>query len=362
MVRTKTVAAKGKGKATTSGREQAEEVVREMEEEEEMIANPERGRSKRRTAAEIRAASQKKWEESLRGRGFKNERHVDVDNLGIGNPFVRRIQEQGLAYYLAPNPGYNKELVIEFYKNMKIPSKEDEDNDDAKISSRIGKVPIEVTSGFIARLLNYRQPPASNVNYPNEEYVADDTIVRELYKNPGEASLPHVPGRFKDVYRLVNQLNVPKSKFVEREKLNPGDINNSILTRSISQSRPATVATPRGAYLTTLPPKGARAASWNKLLFCQGVAIMGCMKKIKKETRDNARRQRRIDHKLDWVVSRGQGQASEPYEPPPMEPDEDSDDFAGGEPERPKEEGMRNGARCGDVGCQNWESGLKNQR
>ncbi|KAF7144517.1 hypothetical protein RHSIM_Rhsim04G0242500 [Rhododendron simsii] len=210
---------------------------------------------------------------------------------------------------------------------------EDEDKDDAKISSKIGKVPIEVTSGFIARLLNYRQPSASNVNYPNEEYVADDTIVRELYKNPGEASLPHVPGRFKDVYRLVNQLNVPKSKFEEREKLNPGDINSSILTRSISQSRPATVAAPRGAYLTTLPPKGARAASWNKLLFCQGVAIMGCMKKIKKETRDNARRQRRIDHKLDWVVSQGQGQASEPYEPPPMEPDKDSDDFAGGEPE-----------------------------
>ncbi|KAF7130512.1 hypothetical protein RHSIM_Rhsim05G0097800 [Rhododendron simsii] len=325
MVRTKTLAAKGKGKATTSVPEQAEEVVREMEEEEEMIANPERGRAKRRTAAEVRAANQKKWEESLRGRGFKNERHVDVDNLGIENPFVRRIQEQGLAYYLAPNPGYNKELVIEFYKNMKIPAKEDEDKDDAKITSKIGKVSIEVTSGFIARLLNYRQPAANNVNYPSEEYVADDTIVRELYKNPGEASLPHVPGRFKD--------KVPKSKFEEREKLNPGDINNSILTRSISQSRPAAVAAPRGAYLTTLPPKGARAASWNKLLFCQGVAIMGCMKKIKKETRDNARRQRRIDHKLDWVVSRGPGQASEPYEPPPIEPDEDSDDFAGGEPE-----------------------------
>ncbi|KAF7132399.1 hypothetical protein RHSIM_Rhsim09G0092800 [Rhododendron simsii] len=245
MVRTKTLAAKGKGKATTSVPEQAEEVVREMEEEEEMIANLERGRAKRRTAAEVRAANQKKWEESLRGMGFKNERHVDVDNLGIENPCVRRIQEQDLAYYLAPNPGYNKELVIEFYKNMKIPSKEDEDKDDAKITSKIGKVSIEVTSGFIA--------PA--------------------------------------------------------------------------------ITAPRGAYLTTLPPKGARAASWNKLLFCQGVAIMGCMKKIKKETRDNARRQQRIDHKLDWVMSRGQGQASEPYEPPPVEPDEDSDDFAGGEPE-----------------------------
>ncbi|KAF7149711.1 hypothetical protein RHSIM_Rhsim02G0157600 [Rhododendron simsii] len=253
MVRTKTVAAKGKGKATASAPEQAEEVVREMEEEEEMIANPERGRAKRRTAAKVRAASQKKWEEGLRVRGFKNEHHVDVDNLGIENPFVRRIQEQGLSYYLAPNPGYNKELVIEFYKNMKFPSKEDEEKDDAKISSKIGKVSIEVTSGFIPHLLNYRQPPANELNYPNEEYVVDDTIV-------------------------------PASKFGEREKLNPGDINSSILTRSISQSRPAVVATPRGAYLTTLPPKGARAASWNKLLFCQGVAIMGCMKKIKKET------------------------------------------------------------------------------
>ncbi|KAF7130055.1 hypothetical protein RHSIM_Rhsim10G0126400 [Rhododendron simsii] len=234
MVRTKTVAAKGKGKATAFASGQAEEIVREMEEEEEMIANPEKGRAKRRTAAE--------------------------------DPFVRRIHEQGLSYYLALNPGYNKGLVIEFYKNEKIPSEEDEGKDDAKITSKIGKVSIEVTPGFIAHVLNYHQPPANDVNYPDDEYVVDEII-----------------------------------------------------------SRPTATSAPRGAYLTTLPLKGARSASWNKLLFCQEVAIMGCMKKIKKETRDNARRQWRIDHKLDWVVNRGAGQASEP--------DEGSDDFAGGEPE-----------------------------
>ncbi|KAF7143489.1 hypothetical protein RHSIM_Rhsim05G0121000 [Rhododendron simsii] len=224
-----------------------------MEEEEEMIANSEKGHAKRRTAAEVRAANQKKREEGLKKRGFNNERHVDVDNLGIDNCCVRRIRDQGLSYYLAPNPGYN----IEFYKNMKIPSLEDEENDDAKITSKIRRISIEVTSGFIAHLLNYHQPPVSDVNYPDEEFVNGDEMVQELFK-------------------IV---------FVEQ-----------------------VVVLPR-------------------------VAIMGYMKKIKKEVWNNARTQRRINHKLDWVVSRRMGQASEPYEPPPMEPDEDSDDFACGKPE-----------------------------
>ncbi|KAI8559903.1 hypothetical protein RHMOL_Rhmol04G0212000 [Rhododendron molle] len=283
MVKTKIVTSKSKGKAPASSFGQADEIVREMEEEEEMIANPARGHAKRRTAAEVRAATQKKWEEGIQNRGFKNERHVDVDNLGIENPFVRRIREQ-------------------------VPSEENEKKDDAKITSKIGKILIEVTSGFIARVLNYRQPPTNDVNYPDEEYVVDDAFIQELYKIPREVNLPHVLGKFKDDYRLVNQLvhhnfnprgtenksdiheggmihefmntnvKVPASKFVDREKLNPGDINSSILTRSISQSRPATAAAPRGAYLTTLPPKGAKSASWNKLLFCQRVAIMGCIK------------------------------------------------------------------------------------
>lgn len=161
-----------------------------------------KGRAKRRMAAEVRAANQKKREEGLKNRGFNNERHVDVDNLGIDNCCVRRIRDQGLSYYLAPNPGYN----IEFYKNMKIPSLEDEDNDDAKITSKIGRISIEVTSGFIAHLLNYHQPPASDVNYPDEEYVNGDEMVQELYTYPRDVKLPHVPGKFKDDYRMVNQL------------------------------------------------------------------------------------------------------------------------------------------------------------
>lgn len=131
---------------------------------------------------------------------------MDVDNLDIDTPFVCRIREQGLSYYLGPNLSYNKDLVIEFYKNIKIQSKEDEGKDNAKITSKIGKISIEVTSGFIARVLNYRQPSADDVNYSNDQYVEDETIVQELYKNPREASLPHTPGKFKDVYRLVNQL------------------------------------------------------------------------------------------------------------------------------------------------------------
>ncbi|KAF7147577.1 hypothetical protein RHSIM_Rhsim03G0020700 [Rhododendron simsii] len=51
-----------------------------------------------------------------------------------------------------------------------------------------------------------------------------------------------------------------------------------------------------GSYLTTMPPKRAKQSVWQKLMFCQGVATMNSHRKLKREIRENARRQQRIDH------------------------------------------------------------------
>lgn len=132
------------------------------------------------------------------------------------------------------------------------------------------------------------------------------------------------------VTKICKSSGVMSSKYAELERLKPGILNSTTLTKSISQSRvPRDI--PSGNYLTTMPPRNAKKPVWWKLLFCQHVASMGCLKKIKKDTRNNARRQRRLDHKMDWLQRRQEGSTSEPYVPLPMEPENDSDDFGGGE-------------------------------
>ncbi|KAF7146419.1 hypothetical protein RHSIM_Rhsim04G0138300 [Rhododendron simsii] len=94
----------------------------------------------------------------------------------------------------------------------------------------------------------------------------------------------------------------------------------------------------QASYLTTIPPERAKQSVWQKLLFCQGVPTMNSHRKLKREIRENARRQQRIDHKLDYVLGRQERSVSEPYVPPPDEEVEDSDDFAGEEPKSGDEE------------------------
>ncbi|KAF7113241.1 hypothetical protein RHSIM_RhsimUnG0146200 [Rhododendron simsii] len=99
----------------------------------------------------------------------------------------------------------------------------------------------------------------------------------------------------------------------------------------MSQTRVLRVA-PARDYLTRMPPREAMKSVWSKKVFCQGVAIIECLRKEKKERREMARKQNRMEHRLEWLTRRAEGTTSEPYTPPPIEPAEDSDDFAGDEP------------------------------
>lgn len=81
-----------------------------------------------------------------------------------------------------------------------------------------------------------------------------------------------------------------------------------------------------------MPPREAPRPVWYKKMFCQGVAIIGSLRKDKKERREIARKQNRREHRLEWLTRQAEGSASEPYVPSPVEQAEDSDDFAEDEP------------------------------
>ncbi|KAF7133347.1 hypothetical protein RHSIM_Rhsim09G0090100 [Rhododendron simsii] len=113
---------------------------------------------------------------------------------------------------------------------------------------------------------------------------------------------------------------------MENGRLEPGIINSSILTKSMSQSRVPRAA-PGRSYLTSIPSRDASRPVWYKKLFYQGVAIIGSLRKDKKERREMTRKQDRIEHRLEWLSRRQEGLTDEPYVPPLVEQAEDSDDF-----------------------------------
>ncbi|KAF7152003.1 hypothetical protein RHSIM_Rhsim01G0146700 [Rhododendron simsii] len=106
------------------------------------------------------------------------------------------------------------------------------------------------------------------------------------------------------ITKICRRYRVTGQKYLDKAKLEPAVINNSILTKSVSQSR-----VPRG------------------------VSIIESMRKSKKESREMAQRQARMEHRLEWLSRRAEGSTQEPYAPPLIVQEEDSDDFAGNEPD-----------------------------
>lgn len=111
-----------------------------------------------------------------------------------------------MAYYFTDNPGYNKALVAEFYKHMKIPKAGTEHQIGVRVTSRIGRIEIEIDQNVIATTLDYHLPPLHTVNYPRAHYCTTDEINQALYTNLADARDPHRPGKFKEELKLINQV------------------------------------------------------------------------------------------------------------------------------------------------------------
>lgn len=196
-----TEAAKGKA-AATSSRASGPDIGQESNLEEG------RGRVRRRNREQIARDEQVAWELSCKGRGVKAERHIIRDGFPPDNVVIQAIVEQGLSFWFEENPGYNTELVEEFYKHVLWPEAGagTDLHPKAYITSRIGKVHVRVTPDIIAASLLYTRPTRPT-NYPalNSEFDKEE-VFDMMYESKQYGMIPHRPGKFRASFRLANQL------------------------------------------------------------------------------------------------------------------------------------------------------------
>ena len=148
-------------------------------------------------------------------RKVKNERHVSHGEFPAAHPVLARIREHGMSFWFQPNPGYNLDLVREFYRNMIPPANADLGvAEDAVIVSNVGKNQVVIDRDAVAKALGYRRPrrecnfPFSNVD---EDFLR--VVNYELYGGKAEHvdrhfvdTDPHEVGDFTSDYRLLNQI------------------------------------------------------------------------------------------------------------------------------------------------------------
>lgn len=354
---------------------------------------PFQGRQPRRTPEEMEAGEVARWKESMAKRGIRNERHIArlyqpwPANFGA----ITALQQQGMDYWFEENPGYNKALVLEFYKNMVVP--DDILIPGARITSSLGRIDVFMDADKIARVMGYQRPQGGFNFPPTDEFPIDSEMVaEEIYENPRDYKVPHVPGKLTNTYRVLNQVvcfnlfprgseNKPQeyvgkilwalgqedtvcdwAMFIFGEMVATRTAIKSsrlpfpcLLTRMfhaegfrarpfaqmerldpgtigadfLARSSAQTRAVPRP--LTSPPAKGASTKDWLKKIFCQNVAIMNSHTKLKKESRRIVREQKQINHRLNHLSREISGQAtSSSYVPLPLPELEVSDDFAGG--------------------------------
>ena len=148
-------------------------------------------------------------------RKVKNERHVFYGEFPAAHPVLAGIREHGMSFWFQPNPGYNLDLVREFYRNMIPPANADLGiAEDAVVISNVGKNQVVIDRDAVAKALGYRRP-RRECNFPFSN--VDENFLRvvnyELYGGKPEHVErhfvdidPHEVGEFTSNYRLLNQI------------------------------------------------------------------------------------------------------------------------------------------------------------
>lgn len=99
---------------------------------------PVQGWARRRTRDQIERDEMEQWELSFKTRKLNVERHIIRDSFQPEDEVIRVVDRQGLSSRFEPNPGYNTELVVEFYKNYSLPEDGQEFHPDAFLQSKVG--------------------------------------------------------------------------------------------------------------------------------------------------------------------------------------------------------------------------------
>ncbi|KAF7144894.1 hypothetical protein RHSIM_Rhsim04G0149100 [Rhododendron simsii] len=209
------VCGKGKGIASSSRQESGDDIVEEsehdsMEEDSEEDSAPLESltgqcekRRKRRTPEEMEADAKLDWMESIPLRGFKSERQVSRRSFANDNDILILLENQGLRFWTRALLGYNEVGVIEFYHNMDT----SEALTNGIIKSKVHNKRIVVDAGAIAKYLRYDRPAWDLVNFLRSEPLDSDVINNALYTTiPSVGVPPHKSGKFKDIYRVLNQV------------------------------------------------------------------------------------------------------------------------------------------------------------
>ncbi|KAF7151554.1 hypothetical protein RHSIM_Rhsim02G0210000 [Rhododendron simsii] len=219
MVRVKQVSASssGKGKAIeSSSRQEIEEDTPEGSEYDEMEEDSDEEsvpavsrtgqrekRRKRRTPEEMAEDAKLNWVESIPLRGFKSERQVSRRSFADDNDILTLLQNHGLRFWTRSLRGYNEAGVIEFYQNLNI----GEALAKGQVKSKVNKKTIVVDANGIAKYLDYQRPDGDVVNYPRAEPIDSDAVHHDIYTAiPNQGVPPHKPGKFTDLYRVLNQV------------------------------------------------------------------------------------------------------------------------------------------------------------
>lgn len=334
--------------------------------------------------------AERRWKASFETeRGFKAERHIYRDDPSWPANFRAfvALDNQGMKYWYKRNPGYNKAIVTEFYKNMTVP--ESVLAPGARIISSIGKTAVFIDANKVAFHMGYARPDGGcTFPPPADNPITPDHVRQEIYTNPQEYSTPHKPGKFTQPYRLLNHIvcfnlyprggeNKPSAyvgqilyalgqpeticdwalfmfaEMVAVKATNRGRLPFPCLLTRIFQAEginrgnyavfekphPGTIGDDfltrslgqirQVPSLRSPPPKEASIKSWLKKIFYQNVAIMTSLTKGKSERRQLSRRMDHVEHRLSYVSQRGDPGASSSYVPPELPDLEVSDDFAG---------------------------------
>ncbi|KAG5531042.1 hypothetical protein RHGRI_025857 [Rhododendron griersonianum] len=210
---------------------------------------------------------------------------------------------------------------------MVVPEAGTELHPEARITSRIGRIPVIVTPGIIAARMLYT-PPTGETNYPvlNEAFDSNQLVCynldpRATENKPSETTRNMLMAfleeetacdwaryifvkivEFRDV-STNTRLPFPvlisticraeeglASKYFKNDEPHPGDIDSSILQKSAAHSKGR-----RGALLTE-PPANANTNTWLRKIFCLEAAVAKSQQKLKKEVRQIGREQQVLAH------------------------------------------------------------------
>lgn len=193
-------------KAKTPSKRPLEE---EVEDEEEYDVEDGAPAERRRTSAQVLADDEQTWKVNMPGRGFKNERQLDISKLDKKLYGISHISRQGLEFWFKPLERFKPNVVVEFYQNMRVVMN-DENSAHHKIVSKVGKHKIEITPDVIAKYLDYERPDQGTADYPIREggNAIDANTVNEAIYNDVSVYKggDHIPGKFKEDCRLLNKV------------------------------------------------------------------------------------------------------------------------------------------------------------